>query len=67
MSLMLVVLGVLTYYVAPSSFLFGNFELFFGILNGVLLLMILGLTFLAILVLPYLQKVFLKLFLCCFR
>jgi hypothetical protein len=54
MAVMLVVLGVLTYYVAPSAFLFGKFELFFFILNSVLLLMIIGLTFISVLVLPQL-------------
>ena len=52
---MLVVLGVLTYYVAPMSFIYKNFELFFLITNGILLMMILGMTFIAILLLPYLQ------------
>lgn len=56
MSIMLVVLGVMTYYVAPSAFLFGNFELFFFILNMVLLLMIIGLTFISVLVLPGMQS-----------
>ena len=65
LSIMLVVLGVMTYYVAPSSFLFQNYELFFEILNSVLLLMILGMTFLSVLLLPYLQKFFIRVFLCC--
>ena len=60
---MLVVLGIFTYYVAPTAFLFGNYELFFYILNGVLLLMILGLTFVSILILPYIQAAFLNIFL----
>ena len=54
MAIMLVVLGVLTYYVAPSAFIYQNYELFFMILNSILLLMILGLTFISILVLPML-------------
>ena len=52
MALMLVVLGILTYYVAPASFLFRQFEWFFLIMNGVLLMMIIGLTFISILLLP---------------
>ena len=60
---MLVVLGIFTYYVAPTAFLFGNYELFFYILNGVLLMMILGLTFVSILVIPYIQTAFLNIFL----
>lgn len=56
---MLVILGVLTYYVAPMSFIYGNYELFFLIMNGILLMMILGMTFIAILVLPFLQDLLL--------
>jgi hypothetical protein len=67
MAVMLVVLGVLTYYVAPMAFIYQNFELFFVILNGVLILMIMGLTFIAILLLPYIQSALLSLFLYCYR
>jgi len=67
LSIMLVVLGVLTYYMAPSAFLFQNYELFFEILNSVLLLMIMGMTFLSILLLPYVQRFFINSFLFCFR
>lgn len=54
MAIMLVVLGVCTYYIAPVSFLYKKYELFFLILNGLLLIMILGLTFISMLVQPYL-------------
>jgi hypothetical protein len=64
MSILLVVLGVLTYYVAPSSFLYGKFEVFFGILNSLLLMMILGLTFVSVLLLPMVQRGLLSIFLC---
>lgn len=67
MAIMLVVLGVLTYYVAPSAFIYKNFELFFVILNSILILMILGLTFISVLLLPYLQQLLLSAFLCCYR
>ena len=67
MAIMLVVMGVFTYYVAPTAFLYKKYELFFTILNGVLLMMILGLTFIAILILPALQSSLLELFLCCYR
>ena len=39
----LVTLGILNYYVAPTAFLFQRFEVFFGILNLLLIVMILGL------------------------
>lgn len=48
-SVLLIVLGFLTFYLAPYAYAFSNMGLFFGILNGVLMLMILGLAFLAIL------------------
>lgn len=61
LAIMLVVLGILTYYVAPVSFLFRKIELFFLILNGLLLIMIIGLTFLSMLLQPKLEALFLKL------
>lgn len=64
LAIMLVVLGVMTYYVAPVSFLFQKIELFFLILNGLLLIMILGLTFLSMLLQPYFQKALLSFSMC---
>lgn len=52
MSVLLTVVGVLTYFVAPTAFLYEKFEIFYGILNIVLLMMILGMTFISLLVLP---------------
>lgn len=51
---MLVILGVLTYYVAPAAFMFDHKEIFFFIMNGLLLIMIIGLTYISILLMPYL-------------
>ena len=62
-AVMLVVLGVITYYVAPMAWVYQNFSLFFFVLNLILILMILGLAFVSILVLPYVQVMFIKLFL----
>lgn len=62
-SIMLVLMGILTYYIAPMSFLYKNYTLFFFILNLVLILMILGLAFISILLLPYCEIGFVKLFL----
>jgi len=42
----LVLMGVLTYYLAPAAFIFDRLDLFFFILNLVLLGMIIGLSFL---------------------
>lgn len=66
-AVMLVVMGVLTYYVAPTAFLYQKYELFFEIMNAILLLMILGMTFVAILLLPILQGIVLRCFLFCFK
>jgi len=63
----LVVLGILTYYVAPQAFLFKKYEIFFGIMNLLLILMILGLTYVSILVLPVVQRWLVHVFLFFFR
>jgi hypothetical protein len=62
-AVMLVFMGVLTYYVAPMSFLYGNYSLFFFILNFVLILMIIGMALVSILLLPYIEILLVKLFL----
>ena len=68
LAIMLVVLGILTYYVAPVSFLFQKIEIFFMILNGLLLIMVLGLTFLSMLLQPKLEEYLLKISMfCCKR
>jgi hypothetical protein len=53
MAFMLVTMGVMCYYFAPLAFLYEKVELFAMITNIILLTMILGLTFLALLLLPY--------------
>mmetsp|Transcript_2325 Transcript_2325/g.3973 ORF Transcript_2325/g.3973 Transcript_2325/m.3973 type:complete len:755 (-) Transcript_2325:38-2302(-) len=65
-SILLVVLGICCYYVAPTAFLYQKLGLFFGVMNGLLLIMILGMTFISLLVLPFLQRLILNLFLLCF-
>lgn len=52
----LITMGILTYYVAPIAFLNGNLSLFTLILNLVIIFMILGLSFTAQLLLPFLEK-----------
>jgi len=64
-SIMLIFGGIATYYVAPVAFLFGKFEIFFLIMNGVLIFMIIGLTFISILLFPALQNILIRMFLCC--
>jgi hypothetical protein len=63
-AIMLVLLGGITYYVAPLSWIYGNYSLFFFVINLILIMMIMGLAFISILLLPYIQVMFLKIFLC---
>lgn len=63
LGLLLVVVGVVHYYFAPMSWIYKNYTLFFIILNLVMIMMILGLAFLSLLLLPYLQKTLVWLFL----
>lgn len=66
-AIMLIVLGAITYYVAPMAFVYQNYSLFFFILNFILILMILGLAFISILLLPFVETLYVKLFLCLMR
>ena len=59
-SITFIVIGLLTYYVAPLSFLFMNISLFLFIMIGILLTMLLGLIILTQLLVPHLQKLILK-------
>ena len=56
----LIVIGLLTYYLAPLSFLLMNTSLFLFIMIGILITMLLGLIILTQLLVPYLQKIILK-------
>jgi len=67
-AIMLIVMGILTYYLAPSAFLFQDYTLFFLIMNIILILMILGLAFISILLQPYLEVLYANAFTkCCCR
>ena len=44
--MLLIVFGILTYYVAPSALIYNNLALFIGLMNTILAFMIIGLTFL---------------------
>lgn len=45
-AILFVVIGFMTYYIVPLAFMMGKFEIFLYLLNIILILMILGLTFL---------------------
>lgn len=51
----LFLMGLLTYYVAPAAYLFNRLEIFFFILNIILIGMIIGLAFISFLIFPYIQ------------
>jgi hypothetical protein len=53
---MLSFLGVVTFYLVPESFLNKNLSLFFTIFNMLLLMIIFGMTFLAIILFPYVER-----------
>ena len=59
-ALTMIVIGLLTYYVAPLSFIFLNTSLFLFIMIGILITMLIGLIILTQLLVPYLQKFILK-------
>ena len=55
LSLCLIVLGYMTYYVAPVSFLKQDMKTFTLMLNFVIIFMVLGLSFLSLLLLKYFE------------
>ena len=57
---MLTILGFLCYYVAPTAFINQNLQMFLFIMNVILLLMILGITFIAVLLQPYIENLLIK-------
>jgi len=59
---MLVFWGSIVYFFGPMSFIYGDYVLFFTIIDLLLVVMIIGLVFLSILVLPYMELGFLYLF-----
>ena len=56
----LIVIGLLTYYLAPLSYLLLDVQLFLFIMIAILITMLLGLIILTQLLVPYLQKLILK-------
>ena len=59
-SITLITIGILTYYVGPLSFLFLNSRLFLFIMLGILMAILIGLIVLTQILVPYLQKFILK-------
>ena len=59
-SIILSVCGILTYYVVPLTFIYGEIGMFLHIMNGILLGMLLGLSFVAQTIIPFLSRTFTK-------
>eukprot|EP00455_Lapot_gusevi_P003462 TRINITY_DN11415_c0_g1_i4.p1 TRINITY_DN11415_c0_g1~~TRINITY_DN11415_c0_g1_i4.p1 ORF type:complete len:879 (-),score=175.03 TRINITY_DN11415_c0_g1_i4:116-2752(-) len=61
LSIFLVVVGFVTFYLIPYAFTFRDYAMFFGIFNAILLGMLLGLAVVASLVQPLLEQIMLRL------
>lgn len=61
--LILVFLSILSYYFAPHAYVYEELGLFLTIINVVLIFMMLGLTVLLNMAQPYLEKLFVRMFL----
>ncbi len=55
-ALLLIIMGFITYYLAPLSFFLNDFGFFLLILNFILIIMIIGLIFMLQMSIPYLEK-----------
>lgn len=56
--LLLTVMGVVTFYLVPQAFLNKNYGLFFMIFDLLLIIIILGMTFLAVIFFPHVERLF---------
>ena len=59
-SITLIIIGTVTYYLAPLSYIFNNLSLFLFIMICILISMVLGLIILFQLIVPYIQDFILK-------
>ena len=55
-SLVMIIMGFSTYYLAPLCFLLSNYTMFLFILNTILIFMIIGLILVMQIIVPYLEK-----------
>ena len=67
LAVLMVVIGFVTFYVVPYSFIFVNYPLFLGILNGILLGMLLGLCIIAQAIQPIVERGVLRVMLSCWH
>lgn len=66
---MLVILGFITYYCVPLTFYYGKTQWFLFIFDSLLIMIIIGLTFMSVLIFEFVEKGFLALLMisCCRR
>jgi ABC-type lipoprotein release transport system permease subunit len=56
LAIVLLSFGLMTYYLAPAAFLFDRLDIFFFVLNFILICMIMGLSLISVLIFPYIQQ-----------
>lgn len=56
LSVLMLIFGFVTFYLVPYAFTFQRFDMFLGILNGILLGMLFGLCVLASLLQPHVER-----------
>ncbi|KAJ4453685.1 putative permease family protein [Paratrimastix pyriformis] len=60
-AILLVVVGFMMYYIAPSAFVYGNISLFLSIMNDLLIGLVIGLAIISTIFQPYLEQLMLHL------
>eukprot|EP00708_Paratrimastix_pyriformis_P001987 GAFH01000724.1.p1 GENE.GAFH01000724.1~~GAFH01000724.1.p1 ORF type:complete len:1155 (+),score=530.18 GAFH01000724.1:461-3466(+) len=60
-AIILVVVGFMMYYIAPSAFVYGNISLFLSIMNYLLIGLVIGLAIISTIFQPYLERLMLHL------
>jgi hypothetical protein len=57
---MLIIVGFITYYAVPLTFFNQKMQLFFVIFDGLLIMILVGLTFMCVLLYQHFEKLILK-------
>lgn len=66
-SLIMIIMGFGTYYMAPLAFLTQNYGFFLFLLNVLLIIMIIGMVFMLQIIVPYIERIFLEILMMIFR
>lgn len=59
--MMLILIGLISYYMAPYAFIYNNFKMFLAIINMILIIMILGFVLLLNLGQTYFERMIVRL------